>query len=67
VTVGGTSATNIVFVSSSKLMCNTPAHVEGVVHLKVTNPDAQSDILFNGFTFIDKAWLPPPRPPCKVK
>jgi acid phosphatase len=51
VTIGGASATNVNFVNSGTITANTPAHAAGTVNVVVTNPDAQSGTLTNGFTF----------------
>ena len=50
VSIGG-AATNVVFVNSTELTATTPAHAAGTVNVVVTNPDAQSGTLTNGFTF----------------
>jgi hypothetical protein len=41
VTIGGSPATGVTFVSASSLTATTPAHAAGVVNVVVTNPDAQ--------------------------
>ncbi len=41
VTIGGVAATSVVFVSSIKLTCVTPAHAAGAVDVVVTNPDTK--------------------------
>jgi len=51
ITLGGTAATNVVFVSSTKLTAKTAAHAGGIVNVVVTNPDTQSATLVNGFTY----------------
>jgi hypothetical protein len=55
VTFGGTAATSEVFVNSTTLTATVPAHAAGLVNVVVTNPDAQSGTLTNGY-----AYLPPP-------
>ncbi len=50
-TFGGTAATNVVFVSATQITATTPAHAGGAVNVVVTNPDAQSGTLTNGFTY----------------
>jgi hypothetical protein len=55
VSVGGTPATNVVFVNGSSITATTPAHAAGLVTVTVTNPDAQSGALAGGFTFISTA------------
>lgn len=55
VTFGGANATSEVLVNSTTLTATTPARAAGLVNVVVTNPDAQSGTLTNGF-----AYLPPP-------
>jgi hypothetical protein len=55
VVIGGANATSEVFVNSTTLTATTPAHAAGIVNVVVTNPDAQSGTLTNGY-----AYLPPP-------
>lgn len=55
VVIGGANATGEVFVNSTTLTATTPAHATGLVNVVVTNPDAQSGTLTNGY-----AYLPPP-------
>jgi hypothetical protein len=50
VSIGG-AATNVNFVNIGTLTATTPAHAAGTVNVVVTNPDAQSGTLTNGFTF----------------
>jgi hypothetical protein len=52
VTIGGTAATGVAFVSSSSLTATTPAHTPGAVDVVVTNPDAQSITGTNLFTYV---------------
>ena len=51
VTFGGTAATNVVVVNSATITAMTPAGSVGPVTVTVTNPDAQSGSLLNGFTY----------------
>jgi hypothetical protein len=51
VTIGGTAATNVVVVSSTKITAKTPGHVGGTVNVVVTNTDTGSGTLVNGFTY----------------
>ena len=51
VRIGGVLATNVSFVNSTSITATTPAHAAGAVDVLVTNPDAQSDTLTNGFTY----------------
>ena len=48
---GGVAASNVVVVSATQITATTPGHAAGVVDVIVTNPDAQSGTLTNGFTF----------------
>ncbi len=51
VTIGGISCDSITFNSSTSLTCVTPAGSAGAKAVVVTNPDAQSATLANGFTY----------------
>ncbi len=51
VAFGGSSATNVSFVSSTQLKATTPAHANGSVNVAVTNPDGVNATLAGGFTF----------------
>ncbi len=51
VSFGGTAATGVSFGSSTSLTCTTPAHGVGAVNVVVTNPDAQTGTLTNGYTY----------------
>ncbi len=51
VSFGGTAATNVQVTSGTAISCKTPAHGAGQVAVAVTNPDAQSGVLANGFTY----------------
>jgi len=51
VQLGGTSATGVAVVSSTSITATTPAHAAGAVSVMVTNTDAQSGTLTNGFTY----------------
>jgi hypothetical protein len=55
VTFGGSNATAEAFVNSTTLTATVPAHSAGLVDVVVTNPDAQTGTLSNGY-----AYLPPP-------
>ncbi|HSG07883.1 MAG TPA: IPT/TIG domain-containing protein, partial [Longimicrobiales bacterium] len=61
VTIGGTAAINVVFGSATSITATTPAHSAGLVNVVVTNPDAQTGTLTNGFTY--QAPAPPPPAP----
>lgn len=49
VTLGGVSATSVVFGSSTSLTCKTPVQSSGQKTVQVINPDAQSGSLPNAF------------------
>src|ERR1043166_8362674 len=55
VTIGGTAASSVTFVSSLTLTANTPAGTAGAKDVVVTNPSAQSGTLAKGFTYADVA------------
>ncbi|MCI0342714.1 MAG: IPT/TIG domain-containing protein [Planctomycetales bacterium] len=58
VTVGGTAATSVTFVSSTTLTAVTPAGTAGAVAVTVTNPDTQSSTLASGFTYLRvRTWV----------
>jgi hypothetical protein len=59
VTFDGSAATGVAFVSSTQVVATAPAHAAGAVAVTVTNPDGQSGVLPNGFTY---AALPAPQP-----
>ncbi|MEE8142248.1 MAG: IPT/TIG domain-containing protein [Planctomycetota bacterium] len=54
VTVGGTSAT-VQQVTSSAVVCTTPAGVAGAADVVVTNPGMLSDTLGGGYTYLAQA------------
>jgi len=54
VTFGGVSATSVVWVSATELTCVTPTG-NGVVDVKVTNPDTGNGTLAGGFSYIGVA------------
>ncbi len=49
--LGGTAATGVTVVSSTSITATTPAHAAGAVSVVVTNTDAQTGTLNNGFTY----------------
>lgn len=51
VTIGGTSATSVSFVSATTLTATAPAHAVGLVNVVVTNPDLQAATLTNGYYY----------------
>ena len=51
VTIGGTAASNVVFVSDTTLTGNTPTGTAGAKNVVVTNPSTQSGTLINGFSY----------------
>lgn len=52
VTLGGTAATSVTVVNSTSIAATTPAHAAGAVSVVVTNTDAKSGTLTNGYTFV---------------
>ncbi len=53
VTIGGNAASHVTFISSTQLICTTPAHAGGgAVDVTVTNPGAPAAVLPNGMTYI---------------
>ena len=51
VTIGGSAASNVIFVSPTELSVEVPAGTAGSVDIVVTNPDGKSDTLAGGFTY----------------
>jgi hypothetical protein len=51
VTIGGTPATAVTFVSARTITATTPAHAVGVVSIVVTNVDTGTATLANAFTY----------------
>ena len=51
VKLGGTSATSVVVVNGTTITAATPSHAAGAVSVVVTNTDAQSGTLTNGYTY----------------
>src|SRR6185369_3682585 len=51
VSLGGTAATGVTVVSSTSITATTAAHAAGTVNVVVTNTDAQSGTLTNGYTY----------------
>ena len=51
VKLGGTSATGVTLVNSTSITATTPAHAAGAVSVVVTNTDAKSGTLTNGYTY----------------
>jgi hypothetical protein len=51
VSLGGTAATGVTVVSSTSITATTSAHAAGAVNVVVTNTDAQSGTLANGYTY----------------
>jgi hypothetical protein len=48
---GGIAATAIVVQNAGSIQCQTPAHAEGSVSVRVINPDLQEATLPNGFSY----------------
>ena len=57
VTVGGSTCSSAVVVSGTKITCSTGSHADGATTVTVTNSDAQSGSLTNGFLYSAKVWL----------
>ncbi len=55
VSFGGTAATGVTVINTSSITATTPAHAAGAVNIVVTNGDAQSGILPNGYTYTSLA------------
>jgi hypothetical protein len=53
VKLGGTAATAVTVVSSTSVTATTAAHAAGAVSVVVTNPDAQSGALSNGYSYFN--------------
>ena len=51
VSLGGTAATGVTVLNSTTITATTPAHAAGAVNVVVTNSDAQSGTLTNGYTY----------------
>jgi len=51
VTLGGTAATSVNVAGGTSITATTPAHAAGAVSVAVTNTDAQSGSLNNGYTY----------------
>ena len=51
VNLGGTAATGVTVVNSTTITATTAAHAAGAVSVVVTNTDAQSGTLNNGYTY----------------
>lgn len=68
VSIGGSAATGVSFVSSTTLTATTPAHAAGTVNVVVTNPDTQAGSLTNGYYFVSAPsatkWYPVT--PCRI-
>ena len=59
VVVGGKAAKDVNVTSSTSITAKTPAAVEGIVEVTVTNPDGQLVTLPTGFTYTSEE--PPPK------
>ncbi|MGH9173810.1 MAG: IPT/TIG domain-containing protein, partial [Vicinamibacterales bacterium] len=53
VTVGGSDATNVTVLTTTRLTAVVPAHASGVVNVVVTSSDGASATLINGFSYVD--------------
>ena len=68
VSIGGVPATGVSWVNAGKLTATTGAHASGTVNVVVTNPDAQTGTLSNGYVY---GGLTPPTKfytltPCRI-
>jgi hypothetical protein len=52
VSIGGTAATGVNVASSTSITAMTAVHAAGAVSVVVTNSDAQSSTLSNGYTYV---------------
>ena len=52
VSLDGTAASGVTVVNNTSITATTPAHAVGAVNVVVTNTDAQSGALTNGYTYI---------------
>jgi hypothetical protein len=52
VTFGGTAATSVVVVNATTITAVTPAHAIGAVSVTVTNTNASTGTLTNGYTYV---------------
>jgi PKD repeat protein len=52
ITLGGSPATSVVFVNSTKLTAVTPAHAAGFVNVTVTNTNTTNGTLTNGYKYV---------------
>ncbi len=68
VAIGGVAATGVSFVNATKLTATTGAHATGTVNVVVTNPDAQTGTLTNGYFYVAPAASTAfyTVPPCRV-
>src|SRR5205814_2460657 len=51
VSLGGTAATGVTVVNSTSITATTAPHAAGAVNVVITNTDAQSGTLTNGYTY----------------
>ena len=58
VSFGGVAATSVAFASSAQLTATSPKGNAGTVDVVVTNPDAQTGTLANGFTYTSSGPAP---------
>ena len=64
VSLGGTAATGVTVVSSTSITATTAAHAAGAVSVVVTNTDAKTGTLTNGYTYTTTA-VAGPSPSCR--
>jgi hypothetical protein len=58
VTFGGSAATNVVVVGPTQITAKTPAHAAGAVNVVVTNTNASTGTLTNGYTYFQQNFDP---------
>ncbi len=56
---GGTPATRVTVMSDTRLSCQVPAGMAGLIDITVVNPDGQSAQLLQGFRYVDPSTLGP--------
>jgi len=63
VTIGGSPATDVVFLSEREITATTPVGSVGFADVVVTNPDGQSGTLTGGFTYLQPVTVALPEVP----
>jgi hypothetical protein len=57
-TIGGTVCANPIVTGTTSITCISPAGNPGAANVTVTNPDAQSSVLANAYTYVPNTQLP---------